>query len=77
MTFRITKKDLRDRLERLNQISKRKYRFSWAYSKVQLVSMYDENTGAIESVSYLCTKPELYEQIHLIFKYLEMEGKVK
>ena len=72
---RITKKDLKGVLESLNSISKRKYKFNWAYSKVQLVAMYDESTGAIETVSYLCTKPELYEQIHLIFKYLEMEGK--
>lgn len=73
MTFRVTKKDLDLALDRLNSISKREYRFNWAYGKVQLV--VKEHGSSINRVGFLDSKPEMYYTLHTLLNYLEKERR--
>ena len=73
--MRINRKDLEVAVQRLNEISKQKYRLDGAYGGWQLV--YEiEGTTAINQVTY-GFKParELYDIIYAIIKYIEIESK--
>jgi len=73
--MRINRKDLEVVIQRLNKMSKQKYRLDGAYGGWQLV--YEiEDTTAINQVTY-GFKParELYDIIYAIIRYIEIESK--
>ena len=72
MTIRINHKDIEAALDRLNTISKRKYRLNGAYDKWQL---WVEEGQGVNTISFLQTTRELYDILHTILKYKEVEER--
>ena len=71
--MRITQNDIQIAVERLNGVSKRRYRANYAYGKCRLV-VYEQGSS-INNVGPVGTKPDLYYQIHTILDYLRREDK--
>lgn len=74
MTDRITQTQLDYALERLNSVSKRKYKLSYAYNRIAL-HVYEKGTSINEITSHCHTKREMYDIIHGILTYLSFENK--
>jgi hypothetical protein len=73
--MRINRKDLENALERLNHISKQKYRIDGAYSGWKLERLIN-GTTAVDDVTYgFRPAREIYDIIWAIIKYVEQESK--
>lgn len=72
MTFRVTDSMLENLVERLNDISKCRYRLGGSYGYTSLEKCSMECTG-ISMVSQGNTKKELYYQLQLLFDWLNHE----
>jgi hypothetical protein len=70
---RIGKEDLENALKTLNSVSKCKYRILGAYGRVQLVKEIQDGSGAVTPITGFHTKPELYDIIWSIVKYVQYE----
>jgi len=70
---RITRKHLDNALERLNEVSKRRWMIYGAYGKVQLCYYVEKDSSMLCDATGLHTKRELFEIIHAILKYCKAE----